>query len=69
MTDLDAAEALVKMVSESGDTPVISKILSKRNHSEASFSELSPERKIGLQESLCTPLRRNSSLKDGLVSC
>ena len=36
--DLDAAEALVKMVSESRDTPMISKILSKCNHSEASFS-------------------------------
>ena len=38
VSDLDAAEALVKMVSESRDTPMISKILSKCNHSEASFS-------------------------------
>ena len=34
VTDLDVAEALVKIVSESKDTPVISKILSKLNHSE-----------------------------------
>ena len=38
VSDLDAAEALVKMVSESRDTPMISKILSKYNYSEASFS-------------------------------
>ena len=36
VTDLDVAEALVKIVSESRDTPVISKILSKLNHSELS---------------------------------
>ena len=30
MSDLDAAEALVKMVSESRDTPMIFKILSKQ---------------------------------------
>ena len=69
VTDLYAAEALVKMVSESGDTPVISKILSKQNYSEAIFLDCLRKEKIGLQESLCTPLRRNSSLKDGLVSC
>ena len=34
VTDLDVAEALVKIVSESRDTPVISKMLSKLNHSE-----------------------------------
>ena len=38
VTDLDAAEALVKMVSESRETPMISKILSKHNHSGESFS-------------------------------
>ena len=46
VSDLDAAEALVTMVSESRDTPMISKILSKRNDSETSLSGLSPERKI-----------------------
>ena len=38
VSDVDAAEPLVKIVSESRDTPMISKILSKCNHSEASFS-------------------------------
>ena len=38
VSDVDAAEALLKIMSESRDTPMISKILSKCNHSEASFS-------------------------------
>ena len=46
VTDFDAAEALVKMVSESGDTPVISKILSKQNHSEASFLDCLRKEKL-----------------------
>ena len=38
VSDLDAAEALVKMVSQSRYIPMIPKILCKRNNSEASFS-------------------------------